>query len=116
MPAASSARRATVVPSPRALHRSVIPIIVIAEDGVHPEGRLETGEHGRPFIGRNESRDIPVTRDVIAKQDGDVSAERVGMFDNRLDMLQRHPGIAGMKSATTAILSFRSAGHCGGET
>src|ERR1700744_5769626 len=79
-------------PPALALHRSVIPIIMIAEDGVHTEWRLETGEHGRPFIGRNESCDIPVTGDVIAKQDGDVSAERVGMFDNRLDMLQRHPG------------------------
>ena len=74
---------------------------------MHPERRLETGEHGRPFIGRNKSRDIPVTGDVIAKQDGDVGAERVGVFDDRLDTFQRHPGIAGVNIGDDGDLEFQ---------
>ena len=35
--------------------------------------------------------------DVIAEHDDDVRIERIGAFDDRLDTLQRHPGIAGVK-------------------
>jgi len=33
---------------------------------------------------------------IIAEHHDDVGPKRVGAFDDRLDVLERHPGIAGM--------------------
>jgi len=41
---------------PFALYRAVVPIIVIAEDRVHAERRLQSSQHRCPFRRRNVSR------------------------------------------------------------
>ena len=64
---------------------------------MHAERRLQPGQHRRPFVGRNEARDMAVAGDIVAEQHDDVGIERVGALDDRLDVVQRHPGIAGMK-------------------
>ena len=64
---------------------------------MHAERRLQAGEHRRPFVGRDIARHMAVARDVIAEHDDDVGIERIGALDDRLDALQRHPGIAGVQ-------------------
>ncbi len=81
---------------PGSLHGLVVPIVVIAEDGVHAERRLEAGQHRRPFVGRNDARDMAMAGDIIAEQHDEVGLQRIGVLDDRLDALQRHPGIAGV--------------------
>jgi len=34
---------------------------------------------------------------IVAEHDDDIRLERIGAFDDRLDMIERHPGIAGME-------------------
>ena len=34
---------------------------------------------------------------VVAEQDDDIRVERIGTLDNRLDTVERHPGVAGMQ-------------------
>jgi hypothetical protein len=38
-----------------------------------------------------------VTGDIVAEHHREIGAECVRMFDNLLDVFQRHPGIAGVK-------------------
>ena len=64
---------------------------------MHPEWRLQPGKHGRPFAGRNGTRHMAVTGDVIAEHDGDIRIERIGPIDDRRNAIQRHPWIAGME-------------------
>ena len=64
---------------------------------MHAERRLQPGQHRRPFAGGNEARDMAMAGDVVAEHDDDVGVERIGALDDRLDALQRHPGIAGME-------------------
>ena len=35
--------------------------------------------------------------DIIAEQNDDIGLQRIGAFDDTLDALQRHPGIAGVQ-------------------
>ncbi len=79
-----------------ALHRLVFPPVVIAEDRMHAERRLQPGEHGRPFARRNVARDMAMSGHVVAQHDDDVRIERVGAVDDRLDAFQRHPGVTGV--------------------
>jgi hypothetical protein len=39
-----------------------------------------------------------------------ISALRIGAIDNRLDVLQRHPGIAGMKIGDDGDLELETGG------
>ena len=41
-------------------------------------------------------RDVAMTGNIVAKHDDDVGLQRIGMRDDRLDMRERHPGIAGV--------------------
>ena len=70
---------------------------MIAENGMHAERRLEAGEHRCPFAGRNEACHLAVACHVVAEHDDDISFERIGSFDDLVNPLQRHPGIAGVK-------------------
>src|SRR5207237_10165667 len=79
-------------PLPVALYRLVFPPVVIAENGMHAERRLQPGEHRRPLAGRNQPRDMAVSGDVVAEQDDDVGLKRIGALDNRVDAIDRHPG------------------------
>jgi hypothetical protein len=40
---------------------------------------------------------MAMASDVVAEHDDDIGIERIGPFDDRLDTIQRHPGIAGME-------------------
>ena len=40
---------------------------------------------------------MAMARDIIAEQDDDVGAERIGALDDRRDPLDSHPGFAGMQ-------------------
>ena len=75
----------------------ILPIIMVAQDRVHAQRRLQAGKNGRPIIGRNTTRHMPVSRDVISKHHDDIRPKRVGAFDDRIDVVERHPGIAGME-------------------
>ena len=70
---------------------------MIAHDRVHAERRLEPCEHRSPFARRNEARDVAMTGDVIAEHDDEIGIQRIGAFDDRLDAIERHPGIASME-------------------
>jgi hypothetical protein len=39
---------------------------------------------------------MTMTGDVIAEHDDDIGVERIGAFDDLLDAVERHPGIAGV--------------------
>ena len=47
---------------------------------------------------------------VIAQHDDDIRVERIGAIDDRLDVLQRHPGIAGMKIGDDGDLELEIGG------
>ena len=64
---------------------------------MHAERGLQSGKHRRPFTGRNVARHVAMTRDIVAQQHDDIRIERIGAFDDRLNAIQRHPGIAGMQ-------------------
>ena len=38
-----------------------------------------------------------MTGDIVAKQHDHVSTQQIGVLDDRLDAIERHPRIAGMK-------------------
>lgn len=101
-------------PVPGPLYRPVVPIIVVAHDGMDAQRRFEAGQHSRPFARRNDARDLVQAGDIVAEQHDDVSIQRVGAVDDGLDPVQRHPGSQAWMSAMTAIFSGRSAGHCRG--
>ncbi len=64
---------------------------------MHAERRLQSGQHRRPFGCRDEPRHVAMPGDVIAEHDDDVSPERIGAFDDAVNAIERHPGIAGME-------------------
>ena len=82
---------------PFALHGAVIPIIMIAEDRMHAERRLQLRQGRRPFGGRYLPHHVAMPGHVVAEHDDDIGMKRVGAFDDRLNVPKRHPGIAGMK-------------------
>src|SRR5260370_11808550 len=47
---------------------------------------------------------------VVAQQDDDIRIKRIGVIDNRLDMLQRHPGVAGMQVGNDGDLELEIRG------
>src|SRR5882724_3021628 len=63
---------------PIALHRLVVPPIVIAEDRMHAKRRLEPGENRRPFAGGNMARHMAMPGHIVAKHDDDIGVERIG--------------------------------------
>ena len=69
---------------------------MISEDRVHAERRLQSREHRRPFAGRDEARHVAMAGHVVAEHDDDIGVKRVGALDDRLDVIQRHPRIAGV--------------------
>ena len=83
---------------------------------MHAERRFQPGQHRRPFAGRNEARDMAMAGDIVAEHDDDIGVQRVGALDDRLDAIaatsrdRRHEC-----RRSTAILSWKSAGHCGGD-
>ena len=82
---------------PFPLHGLVFPPVVIAKHRMHTERRLQAGEHPRPIGIGNEACHVAMTGHIVAEHDDDVGLERIGAFDDRLDMIERHPGIAGME-------------------
>ena len=64
---------------------------------MHTERRLQAGEHPRPIGIGNEACHVAMTGHIVAEHDDDIRLERIGAFDDRLDMIERHPGIAGME-------------------
>jgi hypothetical protein len=93
-------------PLPRMLHGLVFPPVVIAENRMDAKRRLQPGEHGRPFGGWNVARHMMMPGHVIAQHDDDIGIERIGALDDRLDVLQRHPGIAGVKVGDDGYLEL----------
>ena len=77
---------------------------------MHPERGLQPGKHRRPFTGRNVTRHMAVTGHIVAEHDDDIGAERIGALHNCLDVIQRHPGIAGMKIGNRGDLELETSG------
>ena len=48
--------------------------------------------------------------DIIAEQNDDIGLQRIGAFDDTLDALQRHPGIAGVQIGNRSDLQFETGG------
>ena len=61
---------------------------MIAEHRVHAERRLQAAEHGGPIGIGNEACHLAMTGHIVAEHDDDIRLERVGAFDDRLDMIE----------------------------
>jgi len=78
------------------LHIGVGPPVVIAENGMHTERRLEAAELARPVLlcdGIGVAHHA-LPGDVVAEQQNAIRLERVGVADNTADALAPHPGLA----------------------
>src|SRR3981189_2579098 len=53
---------------------------------------------------------MAVTGNIVAEHDDDIGAERIGALHNGLDVIQRHPGIAGMKIGDRGDLELETGG------
>ena len=51
-----------------------------------------------------------MTGHIIAEHDDDIGTKRVGTFDDGLDMLARHPGIAGVQIGNGRELQLEARG------
>ena len=82
----------------RAAHAlDVVPPVVIAEDGIDAEPRLEAREFGRPGRMRHPLGDETVGGEIIAEDHDQVGAERIGGIDHLAHALKAHIGAAGMQ-------------------
>jgi hypothetical protein len=48
--------------------------------------------------------------DIVAEHDDDIRIEPIGAIDDRLDALERHPGIAGMQVGDDGDLELKGGG------
>ena len=72
------------------------PPVVIAENGVDAERRLETRQLLGPGAGRHIARNERMGADIVAEQHREIRLLGVGEIDDVADALFRHPGIAGV--------------------
>ncbi len=79
------------------LRLAVVPPIMIAEDGVHAERRLEPRERRRPAFCRHERPHVLVAGLVVAEQQRDVGLQPVGRLDDVGHALEVHPRFAGVE-------------------
>src|SRR5262249_32310184 len=79
-----------------ALGGAVRPPVVIAHDCMHAEWRLEARQLRGPEARLDEARDVAMPAHVVAEQHDQVSAEAVGLVNDRSDALLAHPWPAGM--------------------
>ena len=79
-----------------ALGVQVVPPVVIAENGMHAERRLEDAQRPGPLLGRNGARLELVAGGEVAQQHDDVGLELVGALGDGADALGRHQRAAGM--------------------
>ena len=78
------------------LCRTILPPIVIAEDGEGAQRCPEAAEFGRPFGGLDGASDEVLPGDVVAEEHRQVAAERIGGLDDPGDAGSTHPRLAGM--------------------
>jgi hypothetical protein len=69
---------------------------VIAQNGVDPERRLQSGELLRPFARVDVPGDDAVATHIVPKQCDEVSAQLIGHGHDGTDALGIHPGAAGV--------------------
>ncbi len=79
-----------------ALGVQVVPPVVIAENGMHAERRLEDAQRIGPLLGSNGARLELVAGGEVAQQHDDVGVELVGPLRDGADALGRHQRTAGM--------------------
>ena len=60
----------------------VVPPVVIAEDGIDAEPRLEAGKLGRPDRMRHPLGDEAVGGEIVAQDHDQIGAERIGGIDH----------------------------------
>ena len=93
----------------RALGREVVPPVVVAEDGVHAERRLEPAQRLGPFLRRDGAGLELVAGGEVAEQHDDVGLERVGVLDDGADALGGHGRAAGVHVGDDADLELEIA-------
>ncbi len=86
------------------------PPVVIAENRVDAERRLETGQLLGPGARRHISGDEPVRAHIVAEQNRQIRLLGVGEIDDAADALFRHPGIAGVNVGDDRDLEFEVIG------
>ena len=72
------------------------PPVVIAENCIDAERRLETGQLLGPGAGRHISGNEPMRAHIVAEQHREIGFLGIGEVDDVADALFRHPGIAGV--------------------
>ena len=70
---------------------------MIAEDGIDAEPRLQARELGRPDRMRHPFGDETVGGEIVAEDDHQVGAERIGGVDHLAHAGKPHIGTAGMQ-------------------
>ena len=76
---------------------NVVPPVVIAEDGIDAEPRLEPPELGRPGGMRHMLGDETMGGEIIAEHDDQVGVERLRGVDHLAHARDAHIGAAGMQ-------------------
>ena len=94
----------------RALGGEVVPPVVVAEDGVHAERRLELAQRLGPYPPARRSRVLNLW--LAAKSPSSTMTsgfERVGLLDDAADALGRHRRAAGVHVGDDADLELQIA-------